>query len=164
MEYTVRQAGMQDLPRIEEIYAGARKFMVENGNPNQWGTGNPPHDRIVMDIEKSLLYVIEENDVIHGVFYFFIGDDPAYKRIDDGVWHRNIPYGTIHRIAGDGSGGILKTAVAFAGKRINYLRIDPHEDNFVMQNAVRKAGFQRCGIIYVADGTSRVAYDLVVGK
>ena len=33
---TIRMARLQDLPRILEIYAIARKFMAENGNPSQW--------------------------------------------------------------------------------------------------------------------------------
>ena len=71
-------------------------------------------------------------------------------------------YGTIHRIAGDGSGGILKTAVAFAKRRISHVRIDTHEDNYVMQKAVTKQGFEKRGIIYIADGSPRLAYDLLV--
>ena len=33
-----------------------------------------------------------------------------------------------------------------------------------MQNAVKKEGFQRCGIIHVADGTPRIAYDKLLQK
>ena len=36
MNYTVRNAVSEDLPRIEEIYAYARSFMEKTGNPNQW--------------------------------------------------------------------------------------------------------------------------------
>ena len=43
--------------------------------------------------------------------------------------------------------------------KIGYIRIDTHEDNYVMQNALAKQGFRRCGIIYVEDGTTRIAYD-----
>lgn len=160
MVYTVRQATEQDLARIEEIYAAARAFMAANGNPNQWGTHNPPHAQLVQDIEEGKLYVITDGETIHGVFFFWIGEDPTYSEIN-GAWHSDSPYGTIHRIAGDGSGGILRTAVAFAKQHIGHLRIDTHEDNRVMQGAIQKAGFQRCGIIHIADGSPRIAYDLV---
>lgn len=160
MEYTVRQAKEQDLARIEEIYAAARAFMAANGNPNQWGTHNPPHAQLVQDIEEGKLYVSTDGETIHGVFFFWIGEDPTYTEIN-GAWHSDSPYGTIHRIAGDGSGGILRTAVAFAKRHIDHLRIDTHEDNRVMQRAIQKAGFQRCGIIHIADGSPRIAYDLV---
>ena len=33
---------------------------------------------------------------------FIIGADPTYEVIEDGAWPDNSPYGTIHRIAGDG--------------------------------------------------------------
>lgn len=164
MKYIVRTAREQDLPRIEEIYAYARDFMAKNGNPNQWGKTNPPSAQLRQDISEQKLFVITDGEAIHGVFYFRIGADPTYGRIDGGVWRSDSPYGTIHRIAGDGSGGILKTAVAFAEKRIAHLRIDTHADNRVMQSAVTKLGFQRRGIIYLANGSPRIAYDRLTGE
>lgn len=160
MEHIVRHALMDDLNRIEEIYAYARAFMAENGNPNQWGKTNPPSEQLKMDIENRNLYVVTDGNVIHGVFYFYIGPDPTYKKIYDGVWHSDQPYGTIHRIAGDGSGGILRTAVEFGKQHIDHLRIDTHEDNKIMQQAVTKQGFRRCGIIYLANGSPRIAYEM----
>jgi len=159
MAYIVRNANWDDLPRIEEIYAYARLFMAASGNPNQWGTTNPPSDQLEQDIENRLLYIITDEKGIHGVFYFFIGTDPTYLYIEDGAWRWDTPYGTIHRIAGDGSGGILKTAVEFCARKIHHLRIDTHHDNHVMQHAVEKLGFSRRGIIYIADGSPRIAYD-----
>jgi len=160
MNYTVRDAVSADLPRIEEIYAYAREFMVKTGNPNQWGKTNPPHEWLVDDIEKGLLHVIEDEAGIHGVFYFYIGEDPTYGMIEDGDWRSRETYGTIHRIASDGSGGILRTAVAFCREKISHIRIDTHHDNHVMQNAVAKLGFKRSGIIHLANGSPRIAYEL----
>ena len=160
MSYIVRNAVQSDLPRIEEIYAYAREFMAKTGNPNQWGKTNPPHEWLVDDIEKELLHVIEDEVGIHGVFYFYIGEDPTYGVIEDGVWRSNETYGTIHRIASDGSGGILRTAVEFCKKEISHLRIDTHHDNVIMQKAVAKLGFERSGIIHLANGSPRIAYEL----
>lgn len=160
MEYRVEKATMSDLPRILEIYAYAREFMEKTGNPNQWGTTHPPINQLRRDIEQGRLYAVKAGDILRGVFYFCVEEDPTYAVIHDGAWHEDKPYGVIHRIASDGSGGILKTAVEFAKERIGYLRIDTHEDNRVMQKALRKLGFLRCGIIYIADGTPRIAYDL----
>ena len=161
MAYCVRNAEFADLKRIEEIYAYARKFMAETGNPNQWGKNHPPHDRLITDIEERLLFAIEDEEGIHGVFYFYIGPDPTYDYIVDGSWHSDTPYGTIHRIASDGSGGILAAAVTFCSERIGHHRIDTHQDNLVMQKAVVKQGFSRCGIIFIADGSPRIAYDRI---
>ena len=162
MEYQVRKATPDDLPRIEEIYAYARWFMEQTGNPNQWGKTNPPHAWLVEDIKKGDLYVITDEENIHGVFYFWIGPDPTYGEIEDGEWRYHTPYGTIHRIASDGSGGILRTAVNFCKSIINHIRIDTHHDNIIMQNAVVKLGFQRSGIIHLANGSPRIAYELYI--
>lgn len=162
MVYTVRKAEQTDLPRILEIYASARHFMARTGNPNQWGTTHPPRQQLEQDIRQGDLLVVEDDQGIHGVFFFSLGEDPTYGQIDDGQWHAQRPYGTIHRIASDGSGGILGTAVAYGKARSDYLRIDTHEDNHVMQHALGKQGFRRCGIIHIADGSPRIAYDLLV--
>jgi hypothetical protein len=155
---TIRHSAEWDFNRIMEIYCLARRFMAEHGNPNQWGKNNPPTDQLLQDIQLGDLYVISDDSEIHGVFYFYIGEDPTYTQID-GSWRSNKLYGTIHRIAGDGSGGILKSAVEFAGAKIDHIRIDTHEDNRIMQSAVEKQGFYRCGIIRIADGSPRIAYD-----
>lgn len=162
MDYSIRKAQREDLPRIEEIYAYARKFMAETGNPNQWGTTTPRSSQLEEDIRKGDLYVQTHNNIIHGVFYFYIGPDPTYGVIEDGQWRSDTPYGTIHRIAGDGSGGVLAAAVAFGKKLINHIRIDTHHDNKIMQHAVAKQGFRRSGIIHLENGSPRIAYDLLV--
>lgn len=47
--------------------------------------------------------------------------------------------------------------------RVPHLRIDTHEDNAVMQHVIEKCGFKRCGIIYVSNGTPRIAYEWITG-
>ncbi len=161
MGYSIRQAEAGDLDRILEIYACARAFMAENGNPNQWGKTNPPKERLVEDIRQGNLYAVANGRKICGVFAFFLGEDPTYREIFEGAWLSAAPYGTIHRIASDGSGGIFPAVLVWCKKRIPHIRIDTHHDNTVMQHVVEKAGFQRCGIIYIADGTPRIAYELL---
>ena len=159
MRYHIRKAGPADMSRVLEIYAYARKFMAEHGNPNQWRDTHPKEEQFWEDVGRGDLYVIEDNASIHGVFAFLLGEDPTYSRIYEGSWHYDRPYGTIHRIAGDGSGGILHACVVHCEQVIGHLRIDTHHDNIVMQTAVRKDGFRECGISYIADGTPRIAYD-----
>ena len=160
MEYQIRNAQPEDLPRIQEIYTHARSFMAAHGNPNQWGRTNPPTAQLIKDIENRLLFLVTLGETIHGAFYFYIGSDLTYDHIE-GAWASDSPYGTIHRIASDGSGGILKAAVEFCAAQIRHLRIDTHRDNTVMQAAVEKLGFTRRGIIYIADGSPRIAYDRI---
>lgn len=161
MEYQIRKAQLEDLSVIEKIYAYARKFMADHDNPDQWGNTYPSREMLMDDIEKQLLYVLCGELQIHGVFYFYIGADPTYAEIFEGFWRSDTAYGTIHRIAGDGSGGILNSAVAFCKERCSHLRIDTHADNYVMQKAILKQGFSERGIVYMEDGTPRIAYDLL---
>ena len=159
MDQTVRKAEFEDLPRILEIYAYARDFMAANGNPNQWGKTNPPRETLEADISRRELYVVEDGEGICGVFFFAMGEDPTYDRIDDGVWESDAPYGTIHRIASCGRGGVFESCLAYCLGITRHLRIDTHHDNKVMQHVVEKHGFSRRGIIYIADGSPRIAYE-----
>ena len=158
-DYAIRAAESADLQRIGEIYAFARNFMAEHGNPHQWGKTRPAPEQTETDLENHSLYVICSGEKIHGVFSFFLGEEPTYRKIFEGSWHREEPYGVIHRIAGDGSGEIFSAALAFCRERTDYLRIDTHRDNAVMQHLLQKAGFSYCGRIYLADGSERLAYD-----
>lgn len=158
---TIRMARLQDLPRILEIYAIARKFMAENGNPSQWKRGYPWPDMLEEDILNQNLYVIQNGQAICGCFLFIIGDDPTYGYIEDGAWRSDAPYGTIHRIASDGTGGIFAAALRFCRGLCPHIRVDTHHDNKPMQHLAGKHGFHRCGTIYVEDGTPRIAYELL---
>ncbi len=156
----IRTAQSEDLPVIERVYAAARAYMAASGNPHQWGeTGYPHRDLLYSDIEKQQLYVIIEDGEIHGVFAFILGTDPTYGYIEGGQWLNDKPYGTIHRIASDGSiKGMFTKAFDFCRQRSDELRIDTHHDNKTMQHVVTKHGFKRCGIIYLANGDPRIAY------
>ncbi len=156
----IRIAKEKDLKRIQEIYVYARKFMAEHGNPTQWGQTHPTEDTLRKDIEKEQLYVIEEQGKLQGVFALIIGDDPTYRNIEHGSWKDTSLYGTIHRIASAPEvHGIMAQVLAFAWNKIQHLRIDTHENNKVMQHLILKNGFEKCGIIYVDDGSPRVAFE-----
>ena len=158
--YRIRRAAMADLPRILEIYAYAREFMAKTGNPNQWKTSNPPRETLEADIPAGNLYVVEAQG-IHGVFAYFTEPGPTYTYIEEGSWLEDTPYGTIHRVAGDGSGGIFSAVLIFAEEQNSHVRIDTHHDNKVMQHVLEKHGFQRRGIIYLENGEPRIAYEKV---
>ena len=146
----IRKSTASDLGRIMEIYAHARDFMAQHGNPNQWGpTCWPPEDLIRRDIAEGSSYVCE-TDI-----------EPTYRVITDGAWLDDGPYGVVHRIASDGSEkGTGTFCLNWAYSRCGHLRIDTHGDNTVMQGLLRKAGFVRCGTIYVEeDDDPRQAYE-----
>ena len=160
-QMVVRKAISQDIDRIMEIYARAKIYMNENGNPGQWINGYPAKSLIESDIEKGQSFVCEAPDTkeIYGVFAFILGEDPTYKVIEGGQWLNQKPYGTIHRIGSAGRvKGIFAAAMDFCMNQVDNLRIDTHANNLTMQHLVEKHGFQKCGTIYVHDGSPRIAY------
>lgn len=161
MDYQVRKAGEGDWEAITAIYASARKFMAQAGNPGQWGTNHPDEEQLRQDIAAGELYVLTDGDTIHGVFAFLLRPDPTYGVVYGGDWHADRPYGVLHRVAGDGSGGILHAAVAYAEQFTDCLRIDTHEKNLPMQRSIAREGFQKCGIIHLLNGEPRIAFDRV---
>ena len=161
----IRKSTEQDLGRMLEIYAVARRFMAEHGNPNQWGPrGWPPEALLRRDIESGRSYVCL-NDVgrVVGTFFFDQGADiePTYRQIADGAWLDDGPYGVVHRIASDGSErGVGAYCLSWAYAQCGHLRIDTHGDNTVMQGLLGKLGFVHCGTIYVyEDNDPRLAYE-----
>ena len=158
----IRHATKNDLPRILEIYDVARQFMRQSGNMTQWVNGYPSEPLLRQDITSGNLYVMEDAGGIYGAFAFILGDDPTYAEIE-GAWQdAATPYGTIHRIGSDGTHrGVLHECVDWALRRISHLRVDTHADNHVMQRCILREGFSYCGVIHVADGTPRVAFERI---
>lgn len=158
----IRLAEMKDLNRILEIYKTAREFMKKNGNETQWGENHPPREMIKNDMINDRQYVCAKNGVIQGTFVFIIGNDPTYSYIEKGAWKKSSEYGTIHRIASDGIiKGVFAECLDFCKCKTDYIRIDTHENNSVMQHLLNKHGFLKSGIIYVRDGTPRTAYEYI---
>lgn len=156
----IRKAEASELDAIMGIFDVARAFMRAHGNASQWPVGTPSRKEIAADIQAGVCYVLPEGDKLAGVFCFMLGEDPTYTVIEDGAWRSDAPYGTIHRVASAGiAGGVAKACFDFCSRRMSYLRIDTHEDNLPMQRAIERYGFKRCGIIHIADGSPRIAYD-----
>ena len=160
----IRRSAEADLDRIMEIYAHARRFMAEHGNPDQWGPTNwPPQALIRQDIAQGRSYVCVDEGRIVGTFFFLCGRDVevTYALITEGTWLDDSPYGVIHRIASDGTRkGVGAFCLSWAYERCPHLRIDTHRDNRIMQNLLGKLGFVHCGTIYVhEDRSPRLAYE-----
>lgn len=141
------------------IYESAQDFMISSGNPTQWGRTYPAKELIEQDIETGVCHVICDNDVPHGVFALFSGDEPTYSYIENGEWLNDYEYVTVHRIASDGAvKGIFKSAIDYCKGICDNIRIDTHKSNIIMQKLIEKNGFEKCGIVYVRDGSPRIAY------
>lgn len=156
---TVRKTKQEDLEPVMALYANARVFMAEHGNPDQWGTSYPERTLVEADVTGGNSYVCESEGHIAAVFYFSTEPDPCYSRIDGGQWLNEKPYGVVHRITSDGqTKGAASFCLAWAYEQCGNVRIDTHKDNYVMQNLLKKNGFKPCGTVYMEDGTQRIGY------
>lgn len=154
----IKQSTMENLDDIMKIYAYAREQMKKNGNPTQWGDIYPTRELIEYDIRNKNSYIIEENEIIYGVFSFILGEDETYQSIE-GKWLNDKEYGTIHRVASNNiKKGIFELCLYFCESKILNIRVDTHKDNKIMQYLLEKHGYQKCGIIHVKDGSPRIAY------
>lgn len=155
----IRDALFKDLHTILNIYQFARESMRRAGNPYQWGRSYPEAELIEADIRSGQCKVICDESGIHGVFAVVEGEEPSYRRIEQGRWRNDEPYITIHRIAGDGQvHGLFQCAADYCKRISDNVRIDTHADNRIMQKLIERNGFQKCGTVYVRDGSPRIAY------
>lgn len=156
----VRKATIADLDTILAIIDNARAFMRAHGNSVQWPDGTPSKKTFEADIAAGNSYIVEDEDGVQGTFAFVPGPDQTYLQIEDGSWHYDEPYYAVHRVASAGKkGGFTKAVFSYAAAHSPYLRCDTHANNTPMQNAMKRAGFEYCGIIHIADGTERCAFD-----
>ena len=155
----IRRATMEEIDDIMNMYETGRQFMREHGNQMQWIGGYPQRELVENDCRDGRLYICEENKEPAAVFMYMEGEDPNYAKIVDGAWPNDKPYGVIHRIV---SLGTVKGAASFCMQwglsQCHNLRVDTHEKNIPMQNMLKKNGFSRCGIVFMEDGSPRIAF------
>lgn len=156
----IRRATAADIAAADEIYRNAKKFMHNSGNPDQWNAEYPSGADVEDGIKDGTSYVCEDGDEIVATFYFNqMYSDPTYAKIYDGAWINDRPYAVIHRIAVKHRGrGIIGFIFDECFKLFPNLRIDTHESNAPMKAALKKAGFEYCGIIHLENGEPRIAF------
>ena len=147
-----------------EVLSAAKKIMRSNGNLNQWTGGYPSEEAILSDIEKGNGYVVCDGEDIVGYFAFVPSPEPTYKNIYEGKWVEDtLPYHVIHRIGSFPEvHGVFKSIMDWCFSQDPNIRIDTHRDNTIMQHLILKEGFTWCGIIYLANGDERLAYQKVL--
>lgn len=164
-ELTMRRATVDDLPAAHELYAAARSFMAEAGNPTQWAGGYPQDEMLRSDISQGALWIASDDEGPAAVFYFdTIDDDETYRKID-GTWLNEETYGVVHRIAvRQGTRGVGTACIEWAAQQAaergakGGIRIDTHEDNIPMRRLMAKLGFTQTGTIWTYDGSPRIAF------
>ena len=166
MERIIRKTAAEDIPRLMEIFADAKETMRADGNMEQWNGPYPDPEAILRDIARGVSYVIADDGRINGTFAFIPGIEPTYNIIYGGAWlDGTLPYATVHRIAAaHGCHGIFDSCMRWCEERISNIRIDTHRDNRIMQKLINRSGFSYCGIILLADGAERLAYQRISGQ
>ena len=164
MSLSIRVGVAANTDEVLALFDTARQFMREHGNTVQWVNGYPSREVVVNDIEQGRLMVCQDTrkGELVAAFCMQTEPEPTYEKIFDGAWPDDEPYGTIHRLGckyqGRGIGGFC---INWVQQRFDRLRADTHETNIPMQRMLEREGFTRCGIIYVDDGTPRLAYHWV---
>ena len=70
----------------------------------------------------------------------------------------------IHRLAStEHSKGVANACLQWCYEQIPNLRADTHRDNHILQYILKKHGFKYCGIILLANGDERLAFQKVEG-
>lgn len=159
---TIRSATPTDVDDIMRLIEEGRKKMMDEGNTRQWANGHPRQEVVEDDIKRGNSYLLTTDDGIPlATFALMAGPDPTYARIDGGSWLNDEPYYVIHRIASSGKArGVMRKVIAYALTKTRNIRIDTHEDNQTMRALLTKYGFVYCGIIYLANGDERLAFQL----
>ena len=160
----IRNAKMEELPYIMEIFDYAKKFMADTGNPHQWDNVYPAEDDIVKDIERGELHVCTVNGKIQAVFAATTGKTIGYDHLTEGAWVKDgREYLTIHRLASWGTQRrMADRCIAWCEEKCHDLRADTHEDNKIIQHIFEKNGFKRCGKVIIFDGSERIAYQKII--
>ncbi len=158
----IRKSKLQDIDQIMSCINTARHLMRDSGNTIQWINGYPSKELMLESIEKGFNYLIVNNEEILATFDFIIDDDPNYAVIENGNWLNDDQYGVIHRLASNGKAkGVAQFCFEWCFSQHPNIRIDTHESNIAMQKVLQKLGYRQCGIIYVSDGTPRLAFQKI---
>lgn len=162
-DMNIREARTSDMAEIMRVMDAAKRIMRQSGNMHQWADSYPSEDVITTDMERGGAFVVEHDGSIAGYFAFLPSPEPTYDRIYEGQWvDDSQPYHVIHRIASRPDvHGVFSCIMEFCLAREPNIRIDTHRDNRIMQHNIAKHGFTYCGIIYLASGDERLAFQKI---
>jgi hypothetical protein len=161
---TVRAATGADIGAIMDVLEAAKGIMRASGNAGQWVDGYPSREVVRSDIDLGHGYVVLADDGSPaGYFAFIPSPEPTYARIFEGRWlDDTLPYHVVHRIGSyPHVHGVFRTIMDWCFAHDGNIRIDTHRDNHIMQHCILRYGFRYCGIIYLASGSERLAYQLL---
>ncbi|WP_238884064.1 GNAT family N-acetyltransferase [Clostridium sp. YIM B02551] len=155
-----------DMKEIMNIISQAQAYFKEQGI-DQWQNNYPSVETINNDITNEHSYVLlKDNNIVATAAISFDGEK-TYDTIYEGQWVSNNEFAVIHRIAvhskykglGLSSEIIRNVEEICLNKGVYSIKVDTHEENLSMQKLLRKNSFKYCGIIYLEDGSKRIAFE-----
>lgn len=165
-----RQAARPDLDAILAIIRQAQEYFRSHGI-DQWQNGYPDRADILRDIANgsSRILLAQGRPIATAAVSF--GGEPTYDAVYGGQWLSNGAFAVVHRIAveekhkGAGAASFMlgKIERLCLGRGVPSIKVDTHEDNRPMQRLLQKNRFIRCGLIYLSDGSRRIAFEKLLG-
>ncbi|HHV09460.1 MAG TPA: GNAT family N-acetyltransferase [Clostridiales bacterium] len=161
-----RKSRKEEIDDILGIIKQAQDYLKEAGI-DQWQNNYPNRETIRQDIDNGESYILSEGkDIVATAAVSFRGEK-TYQSIHEGQWVSDGGYAVIHRIAVKDRYKGLGLASRIIGsveeicldKGIKSIKVDTHEENLSMQRLLIKNNFQYCGIIYLEDGSKRLAFE-----
>lgn len=164
----LRKAFKSDANSIMNIIKQAQDYFKEQ-EIDQWQDNYPNYETVCNDITNNYGYVLLKDNIIVGTAAVSFDGEKTYEHIYDGEWISDGEYVVIHRIAidskykGKGLASLILENVEkiCLEKNVHSIKIDTHRENLAMQKLLKKNGFKYCGIIYLEDGSERIAFEKI---
>jgi ribosomal protein S18 acetylase RimI-like enzyme len=168
----IRLATIEDLDDIWKLRLETKE-LLKNRNIDQWQYEDPTIETFKKDILAHEFYCLVDGIKLQGMMALKSGVEETYLQIYDGYWHLDAPYLTIHRLAvkkdllGSHAAQLLMEYSDFIAreKKINYIRIDTHENNRYAIKLFTNHGYILCGWIKLNQkkgDVKRLAYDKIL--
>lgn len=163
-----RKSSELDLDNIMDIIRQAQFYFKSRGI-DQWQDNYPNIETINADIKNGNSYVLLKGNIV-GTAALCFGGEKNYECIYEGKWMSDFKYAVIHRIAvaanykGLGLASVIIKNIEkiCRDNSVLSIRADTHRDNVSMQKMLQKNKFEYCGIIYLNDGSERIAFEKII--
>ncbi|KRG11077.1 GNAT family N-acetyltransferase [Lederbergia galactosidilytica] len=161
-----RKTTEEDIDQIMAIIKQAQQYFKDN-HIDQWQNNYPNVQTIKKDMQNGYSYVlVNERNIIATAAISFDGEK-TYNQIYGGKWLSDEKYAVIHRLAVDPqhkglgiSSEVLKNVEKMCTDQgVNSIKIDTHAQNSSMQRLLQKNNFTYCGVIYLGNGSKRIAFE-----
>ena len=162
----IRLANLNDLVEIERLLIETRGYFKKAKIP-QWQGIYPAVEDFVTDIQREECYLALINQKVVGMIVISSQEELNYQAMVSGHWQSQGPYTVIHRLAVSQSArgaGIGRQLMNFAetitlARQRQIIRVDTHELNRGMLALLEASRYQTAGVIKVADGSLRLAFE-----